>query len=164
MVNKGGRPPAFNRAKVEKLADGIRMGMPIDASLQRADIASSTYYDWQAGRWPRSVTLKDRQWFSETLKSAAADGMYDLLVVIRNASIGALPRGSQWQAAAWILERRYPEHFGRRQLEVTGSGGGPIQHHHDLFTRILQEVSERMGVDPEEILEDAEIQYPRLVG
>jgi len=31
-----------------------------------------------------------------------------------------------WQAAAWKLERRYPEAYGRRRVEHTGADGGPI--------------------------------------
>lgn len=29
-------------------------------------------------------------------------------------------------AAQWLLERRYPEEWGRRRLEVTGPDGGPV--------------------------------------
>jgi len=32
-----------------------------------------------------------------------------------------------WQAAAWRLERKYPDKWGRRRVEVTGPGGGPVQ-------------------------------------
>jgi hypothetical protein len=34
----------------------------------------------------------------------------------------------QFQAAAWWLERKYPKRWGRKErLELTGSGGGPVQ-------------------------------------
>ncbi|MGQ0670422.1 MAG: hypothetical protein ACT4PO_12225 [Actinomycetota bacterium] len=34
---------------------------------------------------------------------------------------------TQWQAAAWRLERMFPDRFGQRtHRELTGSGGGPI--------------------------------------
>lgn len=32
----------------------------------------------------------------------------------------------EWQAAAWMLERRRPELFGRRTLEITGKDGAPL--------------------------------------
>ena len=36
-------------------------------------------------------------------------------------------RGS-WQAAAWLLERKDPKHFGKQErIEHTGKDGGPIQ-------------------------------------
>lgn len=34
----------------------------------------------------------------------------------------------QWQAAAWFLERRFPEEFARTyKAEMSGPGGGPIE-------------------------------------
>jgi hypothetical protein len=38
----------------------------------------------------------------------------------------ALP---DWRAAAWILERRHPEGFGKEasQVEISGPGGGPVK-------------------------------------
>src|SRR5262249_36985561 len=42
-----------------------------------------------------------------------------------------IQRGAQtnWQAAAWYLERRHPEEFGRRffHVEHVGPGAGPIE-------------------------------------
>lgn len=143
-----GRKSVFDRAQIDKLAEGIRVGMPIDLALERCGLARSTYYDWKADQWPRSVKIIDREWFSDTIKGAAAEAVYEALVVIKNASVGQLPPGSSWQSAAWLLERRYPEHFGRRQVEVTGAGGGPIQH---MLHRYIEELSEHSGVDPIEV-------------
>jgi hypothetical protein len=33
----------------------------------------------------------------------------------------------EWTAAAWCLERRSPEKWGRRQVEVVGSDGAPLE-------------------------------------
>lgn len=32
-----------------------------------------------------------------------------------------------WTAAAWYLERKHPERWGRRRLEITGPEGDPIE-------------------------------------
>ena len=32
-----------------------------------------------------------------------------------------------WQAAAWKLERRYPQEYGKTVQEHQGKDGGPIQ-------------------------------------
>lgn len=50
----------------------------------------------------------------------------------------------QWGAAAWLLERRFPERWGRRdQVEHTGRGGGPIE------VRVVYEESWRPEGDGE---------------
>ena len=39
----------------------------------------------------------------------------------------------EWQAAAWKLERRYPDTYGRKtRIEKTGPGGGPEQVEHSV--------------------------------
>ena len=52
----------------------------------------------------------------------AEDEPRDRQVLIR---VGETQR-SQWQAAAWRLERRYPDRWGRTRHEVTGADGGPV--------------------------------------
>ena len=50
------------------------------------------------------------------------------------AAIVGSARGGSWMAAAWILERAFPQRWGRRD------GTGPVPR--DSFTR-LDEVAER---------------------
>ena len=32
-----------------------------------------------------------------------------------------------WQASAWLLERRFPDDYGRNKVEVTGKDGGAVE-------------------------------------
>lgn len=32
-----------------------------------------------------------------------------------------------WQASAWMLERKFPERYGRQRLEITGADGGAVK-------------------------------------
>ncbi len=45
--------------------------------------------------------------------------------------IGKAGTDGTWQASAWLLERRYPEEYGRKvvqgQFEHSGPGGGPLE-------------------------------------
>jgi hypothetical protein len=64
----------------------------------------------------------DEPEFAEAVKAAEADSQQELLKKIWTAS------DQQWQAAAWMLERRWPQDFARRQaLEMSGPDGGPIE-------------------------------------
>lgn len=48
---------------------------------------------------------------------------------IRDVALIGKAATDQWQAAAWRLERRYPEKWGRRERhEHSGPEGGPVQH------------------------------------
>ena len=59
-----------------------------------------------------------------------------------------------WQAAAWLLERRFPSEYGRPQrVELTGEGGGPVQVESTEVLREralaeLAQVAERLASEP----------------
>ena len=66
---------------------------------------------------------KTKPQFSEALKEAESRGVVALLAKIQQAaSAGA------WQAAAWILERRYPTDYGRIVQQVEHSGTVVQEH------------------------------------
>jgi hypothetical protein len=48
--------------------------------------------------------------FASAVKSADVRGKLNLVMTIHNAAMS----GGQWRAAAWLLERRFPNEFGRR--------------------------------------------------
>lgn len=57
----------------------------------------------------------------ERVERAEADAHARNVAVIQRAA-----QAGTWQAAAWFLERRYPEQYARRTLEVSGPDKGPI--------------------------------------
>jgi hypothetical protein len=59
--------------------------------------------------------------FLEGIERAEADAHARNLMLIQQAATGGT-----WQAAAWFLERRYPEQYARRTLELSGPNKGPI--------------------------------------
>lgn len=84
--------------------------------------------------------------FSDSIKKALADAELGYLSVIHKAAKGGSVVSrittqnddgtsttsekfsrSEWTAAAWCLERRSPEKWGRRQVEVVGSDGSPLE-------------------------------------
>jgi hypothetical protein len=56
------------------------------------------------------------------------DGVYlkgDVLFDAVRIILDAAPKN--WRAAAWYLERSYPDHYGHRaRIEHAGTDGGPI--------------------------------------
>lgn len=68
--------------------------------------------------------------FCTAIKKAKAESEIRDLLLIGNAA------KEDWKAAAWRLERKYPERYGRTERhELTGKDGGPIE---------VDEVSEKL--------------------
>lgn len=68
-------------------------------------IHHSTFY-----RWINEPKTKLQRALSEDLKKAEAEYKRTLLETIKNA---ALAKNSFWTAAAWLLERKYPDEFSQ---------------------------------------------------
>ena len=84
----------------------------------RVDIDESTLY-----RWLTAGETQVRGQFCEFRKDfmrAIADSAEVLLNQIR------VKAPTDWRAAAFMLERRFPDDYGRR-TEVTGKDGGPVK-------------------------------------
>ncbi len=94
-------------------------------------IHESTFY-----RWIGDPKNKLQRELSEGLKKEESEFKHTLLTTIRAA---ALARNQYWTAAAWLLERKYPDEYGKadRQRDdrsgeaapriVLGVEPGPVQ-------------------------------------
>lgn len=60
-------------------------------------------------KWINHPKSENQLQLSQALKKVEADYKSNLLAMIYNAGAEGT-----WQAAAWILERKYPEEFGRK--------------------------------------------------
>ena len=134
---------------VQKLiCDNIRLGMAYERAAVCAGVCEATFYLWKKkGEQATRKTVYSE--FLEALQVAETEGEQHSLATIRAAAMGGreftetsteyvdgvlakqrttvkhvLP---QWQAAAWILERRNPKHWAKlEKREVTGKDGEEI--------------------------------------
>ena len=67
-------------------------------------------------RWLNKPSARLHRVLSEEFKKAEARYKQELLDTIRGA---ALAKRQYWTAAAWLLERKYPEEFGRPETRKT---------------------------------------------
>lgn len=109
---------------IKNLAQFIRAGLTNKSSCDACGISETTFYRWlETGEKD-----KDRQKasiyreFWEAIKKAEASHKMELLNTIRKAG-----KDGNWQAAAWELERRYYNEFGRTRVELTGAEGREIE-------------------------------------
>lgn len=116
------RPTKLTDELIVDLARAIETGMPYEQACKQSGIAYSTFNNWENGRFPQGVSETMRARFLEAIKRAQAELAFELLTSIRNA--GMEDRSGSWQAAAWMLERKFPQHFRRRPLRAGSQQGG----------------------------------------
>lgn len=95
--------------QVEKLiCDAIRAGNYQETAAAYAGISKNTFYEWlKKGRRDKTGRSVFAQ-FVVAVDKALADAEVRDVATIVSAS------AEQWQAAAWRLERKYPERWGRK--------------------------------------------------
>lgn len=112
------------RAKLteEMVAEAIKLkgdGLADADIICALGIHPSTFY-----RWIGEPKNKLQRELSDGLKKEEAEFKHTLLTTIRAA---ALARNQYWTAAAWLLERKYPDEYGKadRRREDEGASDTP---------------------------------------
>jgi hypothetical protein len=105
-----------------KLAEALRR-LPIALACDLVGLPRSTYYDWMArGEREEQGPLAE---FRRLVLASRARYVDDTLKAIEEAA--RKKSKGDWKAAAWYLERCYPDHFSpRSKLEHSGPNGGPL--------------------------------------
>ena len=123
-----GRPTLLNIDKAYKVVHAIRITGSIEGAAALCGIARRTYYNWL--RYGERMALREAECYrldpeDEPFAILYRNVMNELSLleqryfeVVKNAA-----GDGAWQAAAWILERRFPERWGRR-----GSHNEPPVH------------------------------------
>ena len=89
----------------DKICELVRAGNYGEVAARCAGIHPATFYRWQErGREGRAPYGE----FCDCLEKATAEAEARNIVTIQKAS------QEQWQAAAWFLERKHHERWGRR--------------------------------------------------
>jgi hypothetical protein len=114
-----GRPSKLTAETVKSLCDSITLGVPYKHACVGAGIKYSTFRRWMVEG--EAANSGEKREFYDSIKNAEAQGMRNNLAIITKAA-----REGSWQGSAWILERRYPEEFGRKERidgKLEHSGG-----------------------------------------
>lgn len=129
-----GRPSSLTPEVQEIVVDALKAGAYHETAAGVVGVHISTLRDWlrrgarelrRLQRNPKAKPLKSERIyaaFSDACRKAMAGSELGDLKTIARAS------ARQWQAAAWRLERKYPDRYGRRDRhEVTGAKGEPLK-------------------------------------
>jgi transposase len=101
-----GRKTLLTSEMIELAAGYIKEGCTDRAAQDLIGISHETWYNWLQKAEERPGTIYGE--FSDAIKKARAILQQDCVKIIKTAA------KNEWQAAAWMLERRYPEDFGKR--------------------------------------------------
>jgi transposase len=118
-----GRPSKLNEKTKKRLLAALKEGANQDEAASYAGISESTFYRWME----RGESEKKGQYreFWEAVKRTESEAVMISLDTIRNAE-----KRGDWRAAAWKLERRFPDKWGkvdRQKVEAEHSGGLRIE-------------------------------------
>ena len=112
------RPTKLTPESQEVIVDGINAGLTFRLSCARAGVNPATFYRWLEKGETANVGRYSE--FCDAVSRAKADSALRLVSQI------TLQAPMDWRAAAFMLERRFPDDYGKR-TEVTGKDGGPVK-------------------------------------
>ena len=120
-----GRPTKLTPQVQARIVQAIVGGNDITVAAAYAGIGKTTFYEWlERGRKAKTGPFAD---FADAIQKAQADAETRNVALIAKAA-----QEGTWTAAAWWLERKYPERWGRKERhEVTGRDGG------DMMIRVV---------------------------
>lgn len=131
MASKRGRPIGTSSKCTPELTDAmcrdIEIGVPAKLAAEANDLDESTFYDWMrkglAGTKPYAV-------FYRAVKRSRGR-------LARNLIARALAGGPGAAQALWLLERCFPEEFGK-YVRISGiSGADPTRIRNEVRTAEL---------------------------
>jgi hypothetical protein len=155
MTNKLMLLDRIRGTEIQKvMVQSLENGVPVEMAVRIAGISVGTHYGWLK-RGEQSFDALD----AGAKRLAKADrACLDYLKAVRRAEADAVQRNAMliqvaarehWQAAAWYLERRYPDTWGRRdRQEISGPGGAPLQVKAELMHQFMRE-AEMNGFQPD---------------
>lgn len=107
LVTEGGARHEGKAHRGTDPADGLTQGR---WPLQQGHLPGGGIHEATLYRWLNKPSSKLHRALGESLKKAEADYKRTLLTTIREA---ALRKNGQWTAAAWLLERKYPDEYAQ---------------------------------------------------
>lgn len=129
MAKARGRPTKFTPERREKIIQLIKAGNYLETATQAAGIDYSTFRNWmnrgedalQRQSEGDKLTKVEKEFvdFVEHIQKAEAEAEARNLMIINKAA------SDSWQAAAWYLERKHHDRWGRKdrvQADVNHSG------------------------------------------
>lgn len=146
-----GSSPKLTEELIEKIATAMRNGAYVETAVAYCGISKDTFYRWlrmatkdsEKGLYRALSYAIEKAWAEAEMKdieaiTKAVEGTPDQLAVDEDGKVitdvNGLPVVAQyglppnWRAAAWRLERKFPQRWGRKtKLEPDGETNSSIE-------------------------------------
>lgn len=128
---KIGRPTALTDDTIERIVTALSQGATYLLAAKYGGVSYNTFNEWckrgakelerREGDVKEGTPLWEKEQpfvdFYERVQNAEATAAIGWLAMIQKSATDG-----NWTAAAWKLERRYPQDYGRKTVDVTHSG------------------------------------------
>src|SRR5262249_11316787 len=151
--SKGGRPSKIeNAALIEQMIRLIESGCPLYDAARTAGISRAALKRWLA----RGRQQKDGRFRAllDRVETARSKGVVLLVTRIRLASEGTADKPGDWRAAAWLLSRLDPKHYGDPSW-FQGEVRGKVRHRHKHEARGEASIKDMSDEELEQQLREA---------
>lgn len=121
-----GRPPIISPEIIETICQSIRAGNYLEPSAALAGVSTRVCYNWikrgraEIDRISKSKRAKVRERERLYVDFVRAIKESDAMAEARDVATISLAAEKQWQAAAWRLERKHNDRWGRRNTVHEG--------------------------------------------
>jgi hypothetical protein len=107
---------------MQTIVTAVRQGSPAGLTAALGGIRRSTYYDWvrrgtralEAEEMGESIPRKERLFAEFALEVQKAQAEWEA------GQLKAIAKADDWTAHAWLLERRFPDRYGRPGRRSSG--------------------------------------------
>jgi hypothetical protein len=114
------RQPTMTTEIVDRIVQAVSAGNYLNVAIASAGVPQSTFYDWwRRGYGEGPEADAEFRTMRERVERARAEGE------VRNVAIVASAARESWQAAAWMLERSYPDRWARPSQRVLSEAPPP---------------------------------------
>lgn len=107
----------------DKIIGYLRAGAYIETAAAAAGISKQTLYNWLRRAADEDESDPRFAAFAAAVEESQA------LAEVRDIALIGKAAETQWQAAAWRLERKSPERWGRKDRVDLG---GAVEHKHEV--------------------------------
>ena len=145
-MSKRGRPPVLDSAKRGHIVSVIALGGSVATAARTVGCSARTIY---------STARRDEE-FRNDIQRARAQRELTLLKLIQTAA----EQPQYWRAAAWLLERVFPDRYARkpaRAIRITDHQASldfvlnvvhaEVQEHDGLYSRIAARLNTHLARD-----------------